>query len=370
MAIVDANRVMKKALSAFGLILIAAILYFLAWPVPVDPVAWDAPTDQGLVDPFGPDDRIGRAAAIDLGPHHGPEDVTPGHDGRLYATTHGGLVLQIDGYGNVTEFADVGGRALGIETDADGSFVVANAYFGLQRVLKDGTVITLLSEVDGRPLVYADDLAIADDGTIYFSEASTKFGAEQSGGTYEGSLLDVLEHGGHGQIIRFDPATGDARVIIDGLNFANGIAISDDQAFLLISDLGSYRILKHWLRGPHAGTTEVLLENLPAFADNINNGLNGRFWIGMIAPRVDMLDALSDRPFLRRMVQRLPASLRPKAEPYSHVIAINGEGEVLINLQDPEARYPALTGVLETSDALYLTTLFGNQLPYLRKTDL
>lgn len=361
---------MKFAVSVIGSLLAIAILYLLLWPVPVAPVAWDAPINKGLVDPFGPDDRLKYARAIDLGEFHGPEDITSGHDGRLYATTTGGKVLQIDGYGNVTEFADVGGRALGIETDSDGSFIVANAYFGLQRISADGSVETLLSEVDGRPLAYADDLAIAANGTVYFSEASTKFGAIQSGGTYEGSLLDIMEHGGHGQVIEYNPATGIARVIVDGLNFANGVAISDDQTFLLISDLGSYRILKHWLQGPDAGTTEVLIDNLPAFADNINNGLNGRFWIGMIAPRSKQLDDLSDKPFLRKVVQRLPTRFRPKAEPYSHVIAINGDGEVLMNLQDPAARFSSLTGVLETRDSLYLTTLFGNELARLDKDEL
>ncbi|MDH3266607.1 MAG: SMP-30/gluconolactonase/LRE family protein [Gammaproteobacteria bacterium] len=361
---------MKRLLPVSGSILVIAVLYLLLWPVPVDPVAWDAPADKGLVDPFGPDDRLSRASAIDLGAHHGPEDVTAGHDGRLYASSSNGVILQIDSYGNVSEFADIGGRALGIETDADGSFVVANAHVGLQRISANGDVETLLREVDGRPLMYADDLAIAADGTIYFSEASTKFGAKQSGGTYEGSLLDILEHGGHGQIIKFDPRTRQARVIIDNLNFANGVAISEEQAFLLISELGSYRILKHWLLGPKSGTTEVLLDNLPAFADNINNGKNGRFWIGMISPRNKLLDKLSDKPFMRKIIRRLPAILRPAAEPYSHVIAINGDGEVLMNLQDPAARYPSLTGVFETDKTLYLTTLFGNQLPKIDKSDL
>lgn len=361
---------MKRSLVAVGLLLSAATLYLLLWPVPIDPVAWTAPADRGLVDPFGSDDRLGRARAIDLGHHDGPEDVTSGQDGLLYATTKAGLILQIDGYGNVREFADVGGRALGIEADNDGSFVVANAYTGLQRISREGRVESLLSEVDGRPLMYADDLAIADDGTIYFSEASTKFGAEKSAGTYEGSLLDIIEHGGHGQIIAFHPDEGKARVIIDGLQFANGVAISDDQSYLLIAETGSYRIIKHWLMGPRAGETDVLIDNLPAFPDNINNGLNGNFWVGLVAPRVEVLDSLSGKPFLRKVVQRLPAALRPKAEPYSHVFLMDGDGVVLMNLRDPSARYPSLTGVYETSNSLFMTRLFGNELPVLDKDDL
>ena len=361
---------MKRSLVLVGLLLAAAILYLLLLPVPIDPVAWNAPVNQGLVDPFGPDDRLGRARASDLGHHDGPADVSSGHDGLLSATTKVGLILQIDGYGKVREFADVGGRALGIETDADGSFVVANAYTGLQRISQDGRVESLLSEVDGKPLMYADDLAIANDGTIYFSEASTKFGAEGSAGTYEGSLLDIMEHGGHGLIIAFHPDEDVARVIIDGLQFANGVAISDDQSYLLVAETGSYRILKHWLLGPRAGETDVLIDNLPAFPDNINNGLNGNFWVGLVAPRIEVLDSLSDKPFLRKVVQRLPASLRPKVEPYSHVFMIDGDGVVLMNLQDPAARYPSLTGVYETSNSLFMTRLFGNELPVLDKDDL
>ena len=195
-------------------------------------------------------------------------------------------------------------------------------------------------------------------------------GAEQFGGTYESSLLDIMEHGGHGRVIAYNPASGEAEVIIDSLQFANGVAISDDQDYLLIAETGSYRILRHWLRGPAAGRTEVILDNLPGFPDNINNGMHGRFWVGLVAPRNEWLDALSGRPFLRKVVQRLPAALRPRAAPSSHVIAITGEGDVLMNLQDPAAKFSSLTGVFETQYALYLTALFGRQLGVLRKEDL
>ena len=361
---------MGRLIATLGSLLILVVLYLLLWPVPIDPVAWDAPVDEGLLDPFEVNDRLKYARGINLGDHHGPEDVTVGPDGQLYATTTGGMILRIDRRGRVNEFASVGGRALGIETDTDGSLLIANAYLGVQRVRRDGSVETLLDEVDGTPLVYPNDLAIAADGTVFFTEASSKFGAEQSGGTYKGSLLDIMEHGGHGRLIKFVPETGETRVLLDGLNFANGVAISGDQGYLLIAETGAYRILKYWLRGPAAGTTEVLLDNLPAFPDNINNGLDDRFWIGMIAPRSELLDKLSDKPFLRKVVQRLPPALRPKAEPYSHVIGINGDGVVLENLHGETVVFPALTGVLETPRSLYLTTLFGNQLPVLSKADL
>lgn len=361
---------MIRTLALIGSALVLVTLYLLLWPVPIDPVAWDAPENKGLVDPFETNDQMKFVRSIDLGDHDGPEDVTLGTDGQLYATTAGGMILRIDPRGRVSEFAETGGRPLGIETDADGSLVVANADVGLQRIQRDGSVVTLLDSVAGQPLGYADDLAIAADGTVYFSEASTKFRAAALRDTYEASLLDIMEHGGHGLVVEFKPQTREARVILDGLNFANGVAISEDQQYLLIAETGSYRILKHWLQGPAAGDTEVLIDNLPGFPDNINNGRSGKYWVGLVAPRNELLDKLSDKPFLRKVVQRLPAAFRPQAEPYSHVIAINGDGEVLMNLHDPRARFPALTGVLETHDALYFTALFGAQLPKLSKADL
>ena len=118
------------------------------------------------------------------------------------------------------------------------------------------------------------------------------------------------------------------------------------------------------------GRQVILLENLPGFPDNLKSGADGRFWLGLVAPRNALLDGLSDKPMRRKVVQRLPAFVRPRAVPSSHVIAFDGNGVVLENLHDPDARFPALTGVLETTRHLYLTSLFGNQLPRIDKQNL
>ncbi|MDH4125050.1 MAG: SMP-30/gluconolactonase/LRE family protein [Gammaproteobacteria bacterium] len=360
----------RRLLGAIGVALALALLYLLLWPVPIDPVAWAAPSDRGFVVPYDANDALDFARAFDITPHDGPEDIAAGIDGHLYSTSADGSILRYDGRGKVELFASTGGRPLGIEAMADGSLVVANAYLGLQRIDRHGTVETLLDADSGQPLPNANDLAIGSDGTIYFSEASSKFSAASHGGSYAASLLDIMEHGGHGRLIAFGPDQQTMRILLHGLNYANGVAISDDQSFLLIAETGAYRILKHWLSGPDAGATEVLLDNLPAFPDNINAGRNGRFWIGLIAPRNALLDRYSGKPLMRKVLQRFPAQLRPRAVPHSQLIAINADGEVLMNLHDASARFPAITGALETADTLYLSSLFGQQLPYVRKQDL
>ena len=128
---------MKRVLRYSGFLLAVAALYLLAWPVPIDPVAWQAPVDLGLVDPYAPNDLLQEASGIDLGDYEGPEDATIGHDGLVYATTQSGHVIRIRNR-RVEEFAYTGGRPLGIERAADGSLVVANSYTGLQRIVVNG----------------------------------------------------------------------------------------------------------------------------------------------------------------------------------------------------------------------------------------
>jgi sugar lactone lactonase YvrE len=364
------KSVQKKLTGVVGLLALL-LLYLMLWPVPIDPVSWEAPVDNGLVDPFEANDMLRQARVFDLGDHEGPEDVAGGPDGLIYASTADGVIIRLRPDGSrVLVFAETGGRPLGIEFDAAGDLFVANAYLGIQKVSPDGHVEVLVDTYDGQRIEYADDLAVAVDGRIYFSDASSKFSALKSGGSYEASLLDLLEHGGHGRIFEFDPASGKTSVIVDGLNFANGVAISEDQQYLLFNETMHYRVWRYWLAGPRAGQREIIIENLPGFPDNINNGLNGRFWIGLVAPRNKLVDDLSDKPWLRKVLQRLPAFVRPKAEPSSHLIGITGDGLVLMNLQNSPATVPMLTGAYETRDAIWLSSLFGNRLARMDKDRL
>ncbi|NCF14076.1 MAG: SMP-30/gluconolactonase/LRE family protein [Gammaproteobacteria bacterium] len=360
---------MKRVLGYFGILLAGSIVYLLAWPVPIEPLSWQAPTDRGLVDPFAPNKLLETATAIDLGKYEGPEDAALGRDNLVYVTTESGHILRVRNR-QVEVFADAGGRPLGIEVDADGSLVVANAYLGLQRIDSQGDVSRLLGSVDGSTPVYPNNLAIAQDRKIYFTEASSKFGADKYRGSLNASLLDIMEHGGHGGVFVFDPETGTSRQLLDDLNYPNGVAISEDNGYLVIAETSNYRILKHWLTGPRQGETEVLLDNLPGFPDNLKSGKAGRFWVGLAAPRNDLIDKVSDKPWLRKVIQRLPSGLRPEAVPSSHVVAFNGEGEVLMSMHEPNARFPMLTGVLETQRSLYLTSLLGHELPVIVKGDL
>jgi sugar lactone lactonase YvrE len=356
-----------------SIIALAAVvaLYLLAWPVTIDPVAWNPPQDKGLVDPFAANEQLAAATGIDLGECVGPEDAAEGPDGYIYVACENGNIDRFAPDMNALEtFARVGGRPLGLEFDEHGTLFVANAYLGLQMVERDGTVTLLTDSIDGRMIRYADDVDVAADGSVYFSDASSKFGPMDTTDTMAASILEIMEHAGNGRVLRYDPTGGQTTVVMSGLAFSNGVAISEDQQYLLVIETGEYRVWRHWLDGERKGQSEVILDNLPAFPDNVNNGMQGRFWIGLVSPRDPMLDDLGPHPFLRKVVMRLPESLRPAAVPTSHVISIDGDGNVLMSLQDSAAAFPVLTGVLETETSLYLTSLYGNRFGRLHKAAL
>ncbi len=361
---------MKKLLGPAAALVLIGLAYLLLWPVPIEPVAWQAPEDKGYVDAFESNNRLSALKFVDLGDDSGPEDAAMGPDGNVYVPTHSGKILSIDLETSVvSEFADPGGRVLGLEFSDRGELFAADAYRGLLKIAADGNVTVLAdSTKDGLPILYADDLDITRNGTVYFSDASTKFGAKANGGTLPASLLDLMEHGPNGRVLKYDPVSGETTTILDGLSFANGIALSRDETFLLIAETGTYSVLKHWLSGDRAGQTEKLIENLPGFPDNINDNPDGTFWMGLVSPRSAPVDGMSDSPFLRSIVMRLPAAMRPKPQRYGFAVRFDADGTILDNLQDPSGDYALVTGAIDAGDGnVVVTSLTEPRLGYLPK---
>jgi hypothetical protein len=101
------------------------------------------------------------------------------------------------------------------------------------------------------------------------------------------------------------------RLVLDKLHFANGVAVSPDQSYLLVAEGGRYRLQRLWLSAPRAGETEIFIENLPGFPDNLHSNGEDIFWLALISPRKAIAEWLAMRPFARKIVYRLPEFLKP-----------------------------------------------------------
>ncbi len=331
-------------------LVLAPILYLLFWPTRISPVAWNPPHAPSLAEePYRLNDKLKalqRIAAVDA---VGPEGINLDAQGRIYAGYLDGRVMRFAPDGSSGEvLANTGGRPLGMAPLADGRLLVADAIKGLLQIDSSGEVMVLATEAGGQPFGFTNDLDAAQSGeVVFFSDSSHKWGTGQD-------ILDIVEHGGHGRLLCYDIRTRKASVLLQGLQFANGVAIGPNEDYVLVTESSEYRVQRYWLKGPKAGCAEIFIDNLPGFPDNISYNGGERFWLAIAAPRHPLIDALANRPFLRKVIARIPASLQPKPVRHGIVLALDLGGKVVANLQHRGAdAYWKITSACESGPWLY-----------------
>ncbi len=329
---------------------------FLLTPSPIDSQAWHPPEPPPLRGVMAPNERLKQAELLALGQVYGPEDTTVSPEGVLYTGTQDGAIVRVFPDGRVERWLETGGRPLGMVFDRRGHLIVADAWKGLISIAPDKTVTVLATEAGGTPFRFTDDVAIGPDGTLYFSDASSRFHQPDY-------LLDLLEMRPHGRLLRYSPRTKKTDVLVRNLYFANGVAVSPEGDFLLVNETWKYRILRYWLRGPKAGRTEVFADNLPGFPDNLAVDDQGRYWVAFPTLRNRQVDTMHRMPWIKDLVAKLPDSLKPKPQNYGLVVAFDRDGRMLASLHDPTGTHlKEITSVNPHDGDLYFGSLHNDRI--------
>lgn len=327
----------------------------------LDPVALDAGEVVGMQG-LMPDEagrKLAGAEVIAAGQVDGPEDVILDAQGNLYCGVRDGRILRFSApdFAQASVLAKIGGRPLGLAIDRDGSLVACVAGMGLVRVTMDGAA-ELLTDQTGRSLVsiqddttirMADDLDIAPDGTIYFTDATKRYDIENWG-------LDLLEGRPNGRLLSYDPKTRRTRTVCDNLVFPNGVCATHDGRHLLVASSWTCSILIFDLARLSDGP-RVFLRGLPGYPDNINRASDGGYWIALAGMRNPIFDQAMRHPELRRrMTKRVP----PTNWLFGNlniggVLKIDGGGRIVDALwDDTDGPLYMITSMREHEGALYL----------------
>ena len=356
-------------------LLVLGALVALAWVVsPVRPVVWIPDPDAGLSAQFAANERLYELNKFPLqqeflqGVGQGPEDILIGEDGYLYTGYQDGRIVRVlvssilDAFQNkvvpvsdiqVEEFVNTKGRPLGMRFDADGNLIVADAILGLLSIDKQRNVRVLVDEFEGEKLLFVDHLDIADDGTIWFSDASARF-------DYSGFMYDFLEVSSSGRLFSYHPKTDETRVRMDGLFFSNGVAVGPNDEFVLVNETGRAKIHRLWLKGDNAGKQDLFIENLPGMPDNLSFK-DGIFWVSLVTLRDPLVEGLAQNTFIRRVIAGLPKAFLKASSNYAFVIGLTPEGEVVHNLQSSKG-YQSITTAVEYKGHLFLGSLANSSI--------
>ena len=347
---------LKKLAFLVSVVIVALAIVLALTKAPTDPVAYTPPKKPDMTGVLAPNNSLQKAELLAKGKINGPEEVAVDEQGRVYGGTWEGKIIRILPDGKLETFAETRGRPLGMKFDKDGNLIVCDSYKGLLSVNKNGVITVLASSAEGVPFKFTDALDIARNGIIYFTDASDKFELRDF-------LYDIFEARPHGRFMSYDPSTKQVKVLMKDLYLANGVALSQNEDFVLVNETSRYRIQRYWLAGPKAGTSDIFIDNLPGIPDNISSDRKGRFWLALFAPRDPALDAISPYPFIKLIVTKLPKSIVPKAKRYGLVLALNEEGKITQSLQDPTGEHLyEITSAQEYGGYLYLGSLDADRI--------
>ncbi|XP_039841862.1 protein STRICTOSIDINE SYNTHASE-LIKE 10-like [Panicum virgatum] len=278
----------------------------------------------------------------------GPESVAiDAHGGGPYVSVADGRVLRWGGagagwatYAYSPSYAENGcaapselppvaresscGRPLGLLFHrGSGDLYISDAYMGLMRVGPGGGEATVLAtEAGGAPLRFTNGVDVDQvTGDVYFTDTD-------SSETYRRSQHRMVTATGDstGRIMRYDPRANRVTVLQSGVTYPNGIAISADRTHLIVALTGPCKLMRYWLQGPKAGTSE-LFADLPGYPDNVRPDGKGGYWVA-----------------LHREKYEFPFGVN------KHLVAIGigAEGEKLQEMKGPKNVRP--TELVETRD--------------------
>lgn len=354
-------RTSKRCVAACLRFLLASLLAFtfqILFFSPISPGTLELPLAASSGSSLSTNNQLQRVSKLGEGFVKDPEDVCVDKEGIIYTATRDGWIKRLHRNGSWENWKMLDSHTLlgiTITKGGEGDLIVCDSEKGLLQVNEDGVTV-LASHVNGSKIRLADDVIEASDGSLYFSVASTKY-------ELHNWYLDVLEAKPHGQLLKYDPSSRETSIVLDDLGFANGVALSRDQHYLVVCETWKFRCLKYWLKGEDKGKTEIFVENLPGGPDNINLAPDGSFWIALLQLTSNGLEFVHTSKASKHLIATFPRliGLVNGVHRKATVVNVAADGKIIRKFDDPNGKVMSfVTAALEFEDHLYLGSLNSN----------
>lgn len=320
---------------------------------PIDPQSFSFKEPPFMSGVLQPNTKLRQAERLFENQLSGPESIVNIGD-VLFTGTADGRVVKLEN-GEIETIARFGsgpcktrddeptcGRPLGIRVGPNGTLFVVDAYKGLFEVNPQKRSVKLLlsseTPIEGKKMSFVNDLTITRDGRkIYFTDSSSKWQRRDY-------LLLVMEGTDDGRLLEYDTVTKEVKVLLDQLQFPNGVQLSPEEDFVLVAETAMARIRRVYVSGLMKGGADMFVENMPGFPDNIRPSSSGGYWVAAATiranPGFSMLDFLTDKPFIKRMIFKLfsQETVMKFVPRYSLVLEVSDSGAFRRSLHDPDGQ--------------------------------
>jgi gluconolactonase len=230
-----------------------------------------------LVDPRVVVERLGGGATWSEGPVYLPTE-----DAVLWSDIPGDRILRWSARDGVDVFRQNVGFTNGRTLDLQQRVVTcSHGHRAVERTEPDGSTTVLVDRWNGVPLNSPNDVVIASDGTIWFTDPP--YGIVRPDEGHPGRM----EYGGS-WVFRFVPETGQVHPVITDREGPNGLAFSPDETLLYVSDTsvtlrtdgqGEHHIhVYNVAEGGRCTEGRVFAEVNPGVPDGIRVDSEGNVW--------------------------------------------------------------------------------------------
>lgn len=295
-----------------------------------------------------------------------PEDVAyDPNSGVIYTGCVDGWVKKLTvnisaADSRVEDWVFTGGRPLGLALGRHGEVIVADADKGLLlNVTSEGEVKVLTEEAEGLKFKLADAVDVAEDGMIYFSDASYKY-------KFQEFMYDFLEGRPYGRLLSYDPSTKQTKTLLGDLYFANGVAVSPDQSSVIFCETPLRKCKNYYIKGERKGSVDIFVDNLPGFPDNIRYDGEGHYWIAFASEKTYAWDLAQRYPFIRKIMAIIVKYVgQPPAEKNGGVLSVDLQGNPVEHYYDRDLTM--MSSATKIGDHLYCGSVKS---PYMLRLNL
>ncbi len=153
------------------------------------------------------------------------------HECLLFSDIPNNRILRWSQALGITTFREPSSFSNGNTRDREGRLVTCE--HGTRRVTRtehDGAITVIADRYEGRRLNSPNDVVVASDGAIWFTDPHYGIGSDYEGMRAEQELPC--------NVYRVDPLSGAVRAVLTDFNCPNGLAFSPDERRLYVADTG------------------------------------------------------------------------------------------------------------------------------------